>query len=251
MKYLKMAFGLALVAGLMAVVASPAMATPVWLHCEKVTSGKWTNSTCTKAGSGEWETKELTETVEVTSSSSALTLEDKAEKTAIECSGLDTGTVGAKGSDSVVTINNIKCKFVSGKVGSCTESDGVKANPANLPWTTQLEERTNSEGKKENRDLITSLVSGKNPGWDVECTVGGIIKVTDECTGISSTNVRPNRTVGSVETEFEKISEEKEPANCSVGGEKEGVVKGVITLSLRSRLAGSLLAFWPYPYNVA
>jgi hypothetical protein len=251
MKYLKIAFGLALLAGLMAVAASPAVAAPVWLHCAKVggTSGKWTNGTCTTAGSGEWETKELTETVEVTSSGT-LTLEDRKESTAIECTGLDTGTVGAKGSDSVLTITNIKCKFVSGKVGSCTESDGTKANPANLPWSTQLAERTNAKSEKENRDVLTSLVSGKNPGWDVECTVGGVLKITDECTGVSSTNVRANRSVGSVVTEFEKESE-KEPANCSVGGEKEGFVAGAITLSLRSLLGLSLLAFWPYPYNVA
>ena len=71
MKYLKMAFGLVLVAGLMAVVASPAMAVPRWVHC--VVGKGW------MAGLREnregWETKELVGTSEVTSSGE-LELED-------------------------------------------------------------------------------------------------------------------------------------------------------------------------------
>ena len=234
MKRLKIAIGLAMAAVLMAITASSAMAEPAWVHCEKVASGKWENSLCTETGAGEWETKAVTETSEITSSTvpgtKGLELEDKKAGTAITCVGVATGTVGAKGSDSITTIKATSCKLVAGKAGSCEEP--ITARAINLGWSTKLEERSG-----ELRDTITSLISGKKPGYAVECKVAGIIKITDECTGVISTKPRANRTEGTVETEFDKTSEE-ELGNCTIGGEKQSRISGTIINRLRNG------AFW-------
>lgn len=233
MKRLKIAFGLVLVAGVMAITASSALAGPIWVHCAKVSSGKWKNSLCTESGTGEWETKAVTETSEVTSStigSTGLELEDKKAGTAITCVGVGTGTAGANGSDSVISTKATKCKIVAGKAGSCEEPLTVRA--INLGWSSKLEERSG-----ELRDIITSSISGKQPGYAVECEVDGIIKISDECTGVISTNARANRAEGTVETEFDSLSE-GELANCTVGGEKQGRIHGNVINRLRSG------AFW-------
>ena len=112
MKYLKIALGLALVVGLMAVVTSPAMAaTPKWVTCEEVSSGKWANSTCTTSGSGKFETKALIETREGTSSGT-LELEDTAQATTLSCARTSVGTAGANGTDGIKTITTTGCRFV-------------------------------------------------------------------------------------------------------------------------------------------
>jgi hypothetical protein len=231
MRYLKIALGLALVAGLMAVVASPAMAAqPKWVYCNPVSSGKWTNSTCTVSGSGKFETASLTETVETTSSGT-LKLEDSKATggaTEITCAGTNLGTAGANGTDSITAITATECNFVSGKNGSCEATAKRTAVARNLPWATKLE-----EGKeKEVRDAVTSLVSGKSPGWAVECTVGGVLKVTDVCEGNNTTSATANRAEGTVETAFDKISEEA-PATCTVGGAGSGFVRGTVINRLR------------------
>jgi hypothetical protein len=241
MKYLKIAFGLVIVAGLMAVAASPAMARQGWVQCRENTGkGQWENSKCTTAkANGNWETKEITETLETTSSGS-LELEDSKATggaTAVQCSGAGTGTVGSGGSGSVKTVTATGCKFVAGKVGSCEESKGVTTRAVNLPWSTKLEERSGGEV----RNVITSTVAGKAPGYATECTVGGVFKISDECTGVTSANVRPNR-AKTVETEFDKTSE---PGTCSVGGEKAGFLRGVIFISVRI-LFIILIDIWIY-----
>ncbi len=236
MKYIKMAFGLIAVAGLMAVMASSAVAAqPKWVACEKVTSGKWIDNNCTTAGSGTFETKVVAETVEVTSSSpGGLELEDSKATggaTAIKCEGSDQGTVGNEGSDSVTRITASKCTFV--KAGSCESGKAATARALNLPWATKLEEVANAKtGEKEVRDSVTSLVSGKSPGWAVECTVAGIFKITDECTGNTSTGIHNVRSEGKVEAVFDSVTAET-PAKCSVGGEKSGFVRGVSLSLLR------------------
>lgn len=240
MKPLKMACALLVAAGLMAVVASSAMALgPRAVTCVKVSpgTGKWTSNKCTTAGTGEWDTKEVTETLEVTASG---TLEQEDSKspggpTAIICSATGTGTVGALGAGIVKTIKISQCKFV--KAGSCEENKSVTSIFLNLPWATRLEERANGEI----RNVLTSTISGKLPGLAVECTVAGILKIADECTGVMTTGVRANRSEGSVIGEYDKVSEE-EPATCSVGGAKSGFLRGPITGELRNGAAGWILA---------
>jgi hypothetical protein len=223
---------------------------PIWVHCVKGTSGaKWTTNKCTTPGTGEWETKQLgaAEIDEITSStvpgSKGLELEDSKAPggaTAITCTGTSTGTVSANGTGSVKTSKVTGCKFVAGKVGSCEESKGVTITYRNLGWSTVLEERGVGTGK-EVRDVITSLVAGKSPGYSVECTVAGIFIVTDTCEGVISTNVRAIRAEGTVEAVFDKTSEE-ETGTCTVGGAKAGRISGTTISKLRNGGAYWILA---------
>jgi len=248
MKRLKIAFGLAVVAGLMAIVAAPAMAVPRWVHCVKSTTGKYSTGLCNAAGTG-WETKELVNTSEVTSSGS-LELEDEKATggaVAIKCSGENVGWVtnlenkNEPGQDGISAINNIKCVFV--KHGSCEEGKTLKVIPTNLPWGTKL-----SEVGTEVRD---DLLSGSKkptgegfPGWSVECVVGGILKIDDVCEHNDTTvNVIANRTTGKTEFVFDEISNEKgHRARCTVSGEESGFVRGTILGQLTSGNALWILA---------
>ena len=129
-----MAFGLAVLAGLMAVVAAPAMATPRWVHCVHGT-GAYTSGTCATLGAGGWETKELVGTSEVTTSGE-LTLEDEdapGGAVTIVCTGRDLGWVAnlsaGAGEGGIFAITSIACKFESSAThGECEESKGVTVN---------------------------------------------------------------------------------------------------------------------------
>jgi hypothetical protein len=226
MKRMTIAFGPVVVAVLMAIAASPALAEqPKWATCEEVSSGHWTNGRCTTAGGGSWETQGLAETVEVTSSSTGLELEDSKEGTAITCAGTGLGTAGANGAGSAIRVTVSKCKIVAGKAGSCEEP--LTAEAVNLPWATKLTE-TGSEVREE----MTSIVAGKAPGYAIECEVGGILKVTDECTGNITTKIGNNRSEGTVEAEFDAKSE-GEKGNCTVGGASSGRVHGKFIKRIR------------------
>jgi hypothetical protein len=248
MKRLKIAFGLAVVAGLMTVAAAPAMAVPRWVHCVKG-SGPYTNGTCATLGSGGWETKELVNTSEVTSSGE-LELEDSKATggaQAYKCTGEATGWVtnlenkNEPGQDGISAINNIKCKFV--KPGSCEESKGVNVHPTNLPWGTKLIE----EGTQVRDDILSGAKkpTGEGfPGLELECTIGGILKIEDVCEHNDTTvNVRANRTTGKTEFLFDEESNETgHKAKCTVGGAEAGNARGTIFSQLRSGNALWILA---------
>jgi hypothetical protein len=244
MKHLRMALGLVVMTGLMALAASPAMAlSPRWVTCVKKASSAFKNSLCTEAGAGEWATQEINETVEVTASVSSLELEDTKATggaTAIKCAGSGQGTAGKEGQDSVTKIKLNHCTFV--KAGSCETAVEPSVTAVNLPWSTRLEERENTSTKKlELRDLIRSLTT-KPPGWNVECRIAGIFKVADTCEGGTSTSLRSNRATGATEAEFDGVSAQ-EPATCSVGGSGAGVVRGPIVSKLRTS-TGELRPLW-------
>jgi hypothetical protein len=164
---------------------------------------------------GEWEIlwKEVGATSVAVDSSGKLKLASGGVE--IECEGTDSGTVGEKGLDLTSTITATKCKTLK---GTCEEP---KANPVHLPWHTQL-----VESGTQLRDLLSSDGAG-NPGWDVECKIGGFFKVTVECTAADGTtlvlNNIPNDTV---ETTFEEKTEE---AECHGGTSKKGTVRGTVT----------------------
>jgi hypothetical protein len=246
MKYPKIAFGLIVAVGLMAVATGPAMARgPRGVTCVHSTGGKWLNSLCTSVGSGEWETKEINETVEATASGT-LEQEDSAATggaVAIECSASGHGTFGAEGIGSVIAIKLQSCRFI--KHGACEESGPVTSEFLNLPWTTRLEERENTETKIiELRNLLTAGHSGKPPGLAVECRVGGILKIVDECTGMfSNSSVIANRATGSIESEYDKVSAQ-EPGSCTLGNSHSGFLRGTIKGNLRNR-SGEGQAAWP------
>jgi hypothetical protein len=243
MKYLKIAFGLALVAGLMAVTASSAMAQARWVTCEKVKEGKWKNSLCTEAGAGEWETKAETATSTVTSSGE-LELEDQVAGTAIKCKGSGTGWVAnlstGNGEDGVTTITATSCSFV--KNGECTASDAVTAKARNLPWGTRLVE-TNGEVRDQIISGSRKEEGNGEPGWAVECTVDGIIKISDRCEHSGNTvGTLANRATGELEEKFDAITKAETMATCSVGGANSGLVNGTLTNKLSNGQALWILA---------
>jgi hypothetical protein len=247
MKYLKIALGPALVASLMAVAASPAIATARWVTCVKG-SGVYTSTTCTTVGAGGWETKELAGTSTVTSSGEVEMEDAKATggATGIVCKGTGTGWVSnpttGNGEDGVTTITQTSCKFLTGKVGSCEESKGISARARNLPWGTKLVER-----EKEVRDELRSGPHDEEgngePGWSFECTVAGILKITDTCEHQGNTaNVIAKRSTGEVEGKADERTKEETMGTCSVGGRESQLLRGTISSRLSSGNAFWVLA---------
>lgn len=227
MMRLKIALGLAVLAGLMAVMAGPASAAgPRWVTCKENSGhGQWENSLCTKEkANGNFETKELTETINVVSSSKGLELTDtKATggQSTIICEGTDTGWAGANGEDGISKITTTGCTV---KEGLCEKGSAATAVALNLPWFTRLVETGG-----EVRDIVEA--KGEGPGYKVECTVDKIFKAADKCVGTTSTKTTNNLPAGSVEAEFESKSEK---GNCELGGTGTGVVKGIDVSSLES-----------------
>ena len=215
---------------------SPAGLT--WVQCkETVGKGRWEDDRCTKPeGTGDWETQEVIATTEVTSSS-RLELEDSKATggaVALKCTGNSTGWVGGNTAGGVVSMTNIKCGFVSEKHGSCEESAGVTAKPRNLPWGIKLEERTGGV-----RDMLESgdrkEEGNGEPGWAVECTVVGVIKITDRCEhSDNTTSVVGNRAEGTIESQSEGVTKKETMATCSTGGSNAGLVRGTITTKPKS-----------------
>ncbi len=246
MKYLKIAFGLALVASLMAITASSAMATARWVTCEKG-SGQYTSNTCATLGAGGWETKAFIGTSTVTASGE-LELEDQKATggaTSIKCKGTGTGWVAnlssGNGEDGVATITATSCTFV--KAGSCETGKPVTAEARNLPWGTRLVENSSSEVRDELVSGPKKETGNGEPGWSVKCTVGGILKITDTCEHQGNTvNTIAKRSTGELEEKFDKKTEEETKATCSVGGAGAGVVRGEINNKLSNGNALWILA---------
>ncbi len=249
MQHPKMALGLVVLTSLMAVMASPAMATPRWGACVKVgaTEGRYSSGLCDESGKG-WETKEVEGTSAVTSSGE-LELEDSKATggaTGIKCKGTATGWIAnlpsGNGENGTTTITATSCTFLSGKAGSCETSKGVTAKARNLPWGTRLIEREN----KVRDELISGPrkeVGNGEPGWSVECTVGGIFKITDTCEHQGNTlSTNANRSTGELEETFDERTKEETMVTCSVGGSNAGLVRGTISSKLTS---GN--AFWTIP----
>ncbi len=254
MRYLKMAFGLVVVVGMMAVMASSAMALtgPRWVTCLKVVKGTFENNLCSKGSSGEWETSAVKETIEVTSDGT-LVLED--EKPAaggaveLECKGTNEGTIGANGSDSIRSVSASECKFI--KNGGCTATESVTLKAINLGWATRLSVRNAkneevAEGAEgvEVRDELTSLVAGRKPGWEVFCHVDGILEIQDVCTNNTTTKIKsPGETVHPPAFESVFDSKSNEPkAECTSGKGKTGRAEGTVLFS--ARVGGALRAAW-------
>lgn len=139
-----------------------------------------------------------------------LLLSDDVEKVSLLCKGTDEGTVGPGTLDEVTLIEATECVFEGGEHGACEEGKAVTAKALGLPWTTKIE---------GTRDDITSATS---VGWNVECTVFGVFKVSDECTiGLSSTALE--NVTGGVNAIFDASTP---AANCTRGGAGAGLVNG-------------------------
>jgi len=229
MKHLRIAFGLVVMAGLMAIAAAPAMAANArWEQCKNVgTGGHWSDALCSKpATNGAWETKEVTETEEVTSSGEVELTDTKATGGAstIKCKGFDVGWIGVNGGDGETVVKATGCTRVEGLCES-----NVTAVAINLPWYTQL-----AISGSEIRDRVRSAAAA-GPGYKVECVTGGIFKVADECTGGISTKMT-NSSDGNVQAEFDAISE-AETGTCKLGGAGSGRVRGHVHNQQRKEVA--------------
>jgi hypothetical protein len=133
---------------------------------------------------------------------------------ALLCEGNDKGTAGPGAAGTVSEITATGCTFQEKKNGSCTASDKVTAVAVHLPWKTTL----TTVGA--NTRIALAGTSG-NPGWSVECTVGGIIKVQDTCTSSAAAPLASN-VAGGVDATFES----SETASCSLGNGSSGMVIG-------------------------
>jgi hypothetical protein len=153
------------------------------------------------------------------SSSGKLQLADLAATggaTEIVCEGSGTGTIGPLAQDEVITLKASACRFVSGKNGSCEAGDEVTARAVNTPYRTLL---ITVAGVTE--DLITPGSSGKNPGWEVECTVLGVFKAQDTCTTPDARTLIVNLATG-----VDAIFKESETASCTLGNATSGMAFG-------------------------
>jgi hypothetical protein len=220
MRSIKIVLGLGLaIAMMMAVSVSSASAT--WDLCTNVGAGKgsFKDSACKeKEEKGAWEWKEVTGTNSVKLLNVAggkLKLEDMKAETEIECTGEGQGTVGSGNKDVISSLTASSCSFV--KAGKCESSKPVTANAVDLPWSTELILVSGATW-----DSIKADGAGE-PGWNVECTVLGIFKISDECKGEAKTKMT-NLANGKIESAFEGEASGK--AKCSVGGAEQGLVSG-------------------------
>jgi hypothetical protein len=237
MKYLRIAFGLVVMAGLLTVAAAPAMAlSPRWEQCKTVeiaNSGNWKDSLCSVAqANGTWLTMQVTSTEEVTSKSiGKIEITDTKATggpSTIACEGGDRGTIGANGADQEIEVFATSCVRIT---GAC--SSNVRLTSINLPWITQLVE----EPAGKIRNTIRSEIAGKSPGYIVECLVGGVFTVEDECVGPISTAMTNLRN-GNVQAEFDKKSEEeKVNSKCKIGGAESSVIKGKFEIQQKKNVA--------------
>ncbi len=129
------------------------------------------------------------------------------------------GYVLSNGEDEVV---EGECMAVESMTSGVTCE---KPDPVDLPWLGQLVQLAGSEYLNE----LKSDGKGE-PGWQVTCTALGV-KVTDTCT---SEHLKPRQlnhtSTEEVESAFEETVSKEEEANCTVGGNEEGLVAGSLFL---------------------
>jgi hypothetical protein len=177
----------------------------------------------------------------------AVVLQDMNESSGIECAAssvLDEGWVGPGSEDETTKVEFMEeCTSpanalnLAGTVVTNVCSGKGKATAINLPWLTLVY----LEGSLT-RDIIKGSTAGKEPGYTVECTVGGL-KVKDTCTTAASNeaHIELNNlpAEGSepalVDVLFkEALLNVKEAATCSLGGAESGLVEGEVLLAAMS-----------------
>jgi hypothetical protein len=139
--------------------------------------------------------------------------------TTLQCEGTAEGTVGPGASDLVKTLKATSCKFVT--QGSCEAESRFRPNQTfvGLPYTTLLLGLVGNRGIWV--DLVKAEKSGGRIGWEVECGVGGILRVQDKCE-TASTNTLAANTAAGVTTEYL----ESETYSCTLGNSSSGMFTG-------------------------
>jgi len=127
--------------------------------------------------------------------------------------------------------------------GECTAAETmtsgvtcVAPKPVDFPWLTELFETAAGVF------LDRLLSDGKGaPGWEAECTAFGI-KVNDVCKTESGAPPQENSTEEEVLSTFPENPEEIELADCTVGGEDQGLLAGSLLLKALSANGLELLS---------
>ncbi len=187
----------------------------------------------------------------VESSAIELLLEDTkaglfGEKSDVLCSGILDGTIGLNGTDLTTKLLSLGGTVETGTAlsGQALEGcvsdalcengnpDDIKVWALNLPWLTTVELMIIGT-ETFFVDLIAPDGAG-NPGWYVECLVGGLF-VQDDCTAAEGIVKLTNEANGTVDAMFEEAFTELaglELGTCEKGGAKTGVVEGLGTISV-------------------
>ncbi len=218
-------------------VTGSASAAPLWLVClEGSGLTKYTNSKCLTAGSGNWQSVGVTKAVTVKLVAISILLIDKTVpfqgEVIVRCSSKGSrgeGIVepGGKGQVTVAEVENPKENCSSEK--GCKAGTVKHARGAHLPWNIAI---FTTEGKQLTK--ITAHAGGEQPGWEVECETEIGIAANDVCTSPEGNeeSARLVNTFSSTELLVTALFEEKVKANCTIGGEKAGEVKGSIAILL-------------------
>jgi hypothetical protein len=225
------------------VAAGSAAAAPSWLVClEGSGSTKYENSKCLKASSaGKWQLEGVPAGKTITVKLAVLFLSLKDTKTLggeVEVQCYSKGSRGEgvveEGGKSMVRALAVgeptkNCKGVK----ICQEKGVEKVEGVNLPWKTEV---TEESGK-----LVTKIlagVSGKEPGWKVECKTA-LGSETDECLSESASVAEKlglvneiTKTSGIEELLVKAHLESTGEGKCSQGGAKAGKTAGTLAILL-------------------
>ncbi len=218
-------------------LAGSANAAPLWLLCLEgsASTTKYSSNQCSKVeSSGKWESVALgTKSDTVNIKAFTLSLLDEGTGAEITCDGA--GTVGTgliessnKGVTRVaeVTKPSTNCVLTKAAILGCTETKNIEeVKGANLPWATEIV----ANGTKLETKIKKGPGAAGEPGWKVKC--GG---VEDVCTspageeeGVELVNLE-SAGVLLVKGRFEELHK----ANCTVGGNKKGRVRGLLAILL-------------------
>jgi hypothetical protein len=134
----------------------------------------------------------------------------------VECKDTGGGSAGTSGSDELTKLSFSSCKLVSD--GPCEAAVTPNIVPLHLPWHSEL---VLSEGlTPRTHDVSLSGGSGL-PGLRIECRIGGIFYIADECTASALKTSAKNVSAG-VEGVFDG-----EKLTCTASSKKgTGVLEG-------------------------
>jgi hypothetical protein len=93
----------------------------------------------------------------------------------VSCSIHGKGTVGAEGTGSLTESSLTNCSITE-STGACEKNQPFTIKPLNAPWSMALYNQTGVHIKLGS--------GGKEPGWKLECTELGTVKVSESCTGL-------------------------------------------------------------------
>jgi hypothetical protein len=159
-------------------------------------------------------------------------------KITVLCSGILDGTIGPNGLDVISELLRLDGTTVVSLVGLvapallCTNVSNCPSPEVwavHLPWGSLVE--LMEEGTEVFfADLVLNSGAG-NPGWEILCSNG----TSDECTVTEGVSEKMNEANGTLVTLFSEAFTELaglKLANCTTGGNEQGIVTGSGTISI-------------------